>query len=58
MMVGWAPALYMYALIFGLSVASLVRLCGRLLTMAMTGLEDRRAAAIMAGNSMRSASSR
>ena len=35
---GWAPALYLYAVVFGLTVASLVRLCWRLLTMAMTGL--------------------
>ncbi len=40
---GWAPALYLYAIVFGLTVASLVRLCWRLLTLAMTGLraEDR-----------------
>lgn len=36
---GWAPALYLYAGIFGLTVASLIRLCWRLLTMAMTGLQ-------------------
>ena len=35
---GWAPALYLYAVIFGLTVVSLVRLCWRLLTMAVTGL--------------------
>jgi hypothetical protein len=38
---GWAPALYLYAGIFGLTVASLIRLCWRLLTMAMTGLRPR-----------------
>lgn len=36
---GWAPALYLYAVVFGLTAASLVRLCWRLLTMAMTGLQ-------------------
>jgi hypothetical protein len=35
---GWAPALYLYAAVFGLTIASLMRLCWRLLTMAMTGL--------------------
>jgi hypothetical protein len=39
LILGWAPALYFYAVIFGLTVASLVRLCWRLLTMAMTGLK-------------------
>lgn len=38
LILGWAPALYLYAVVFGLTVASLIRLCWRLLTMAMTGL--------------------
>ena len=38
LMFGWAPALYLYAVVFGLTVASLIRLCWRLLTLAMTGL--------------------
>ncbi len=38
LILGWAPALYLYAVIFGLTVVSLVRLCWRLLTMAITGL--------------------
>lgn len=36
---GWAPALYLYAAVLGLTVASLIRLSWRLLTMAMTGLQ-------------------
>ena len=42
LILGWAPALYFYAGIFGLTVASLVRLCWRLLTLAMTGLQPER----------------
>ena len=38
LILGWAPALYLYAVIFGLTVVSLIRLCWRLLTMAITGL--------------------
>lgn len=38
LILGWAPALYLYAVIFGLTVVSLVRICWRLLTMAITGL--------------------
>src|SRR5579864_3580357 len=32
MVFGWAPAMYLYAFVFALSVASLVRLCWRLPT--------------------------
>ena len=56
---GWSPALYLYAVIIGLTVASLVRLAWRLLTMAMTGLEqpvEERAAG--AGGGLRRVSSR
>lgn len=35
---GWSWALYLYAGVLGVSVVALVRLCWRLLTMAMTGL--------------------
>ncbi|HET7465884.1 MAG TPA: hypothetical protein VFL29_04405 [Candidatus Dormibacteraeota bacterium] len=44
LMLGWAGGLYVYAAIFGLTVASLIRLCWRLLTMAMTGLRESEAA--------------
>jgi hypothetical protein len=50
---GWTPALYLYAVIFGLSVASLVRLCWRLLTMAIKGLEETREVAATPGSGRR-----
>ena len=43
---GWGEALYAYAAILGTTVFALVRLCWRLLTMAITGLEEQRAEAI------------
>lgn len=45
LMAGWTEALYAYAVILGVAVFALVRLCWLLLTMAITGLEDRRLAA-------------
>ena len=58
LILGWAPALYLYALVFGLTVASLVRLCWRLLTMAMTGLHVELEAASAARRHLRRVSSR
>jgi hypothetical protein len=58
MMLGWAPALYLYAFVFGLSVASLVRLCWRLLAPAITGLEADRSAVLSAGQRLSRVSSR
>lgn len=55
---GWAPALYMYAVVFGLTVASLVRLCWRLLTMAMTGLQPEHEGEVPAGVHLHRVSSR
>jgi len=46
LLAGWAEALYAYATILAVSVFALVRLCWMLLTMAITGLEDQRPAAI------------
>ncbi len=58
LMVGWTPALYLYAFVFGLTVASLVRLCWRLLTMAVTGLRAQAPAAVSTGDGLRRVSSR
>ncbi len=58
LMLGWAPALYLYALVFGLTVASLVRLCWRLLTMAVTGLKAERPTVPTTGDGLRRVSSR
>lgn len=41
MMLGWSAGLYVYAVIFGATVAGLVRLCWRLLTSALAGLPGR-----------------
>jgi len=58
LIVGWAPALYLYAVIFGLTVVSLVRLCWRLLTMAMTGLTKYEADAAEERESLRRVAAR
>jgi hypothetical protein len=58
LMVGWAPALYLYAFVFGLTVASLVRLCWRLLTMAVAGLKAEGPAVLSTGEGLRRVSSR
>ena len=58
LILGWTPALYLYAIVFGLTVASLVRLCWRLLTMAMTGLQPDHEVAVPAGGALRRVSSR
>ena len=58
LILGWAPALYLYAVILGLTVASLVRLCWRLLTMAMTGLQQPHEVGMGAGDRLRRVSSR
>ncbi len=58
MMAGWAPALYLYAFVFGLTVASLVRLCWRLLTMAVTGLKAQAPVALSTEGGLRRVSSR
>lgn len=46
LLAGWSAGLYAYAAILGVTVFALVRLCWRLLTMAITGLEDQRPTAI------------
>jgi hypothetical protein len=43
---GWSEALYAYAAILAVTVFSLVRLCWKLLTMAITGLEEQRSAVL------------
>lgn len=58
MILGWAPALYLCAGVFGLSVTAIVRLCWRLLTMAVTGLPERHMAALSAGEALHRAASR
>lgn len=58
LMAGWSPALYLYAVVFGLTVASLVRLCWRLLTMAVTGLKAQAPAVLSTGDGLRRVSSR
>lgn len=45
---GWSEALYAYAAILGVTVFALVRLCWKLLTMAITGLEEQRQAVLSA----------
>ena len=47
---GWPEALYAYATILAATVFALVRLCWKLLTMAITGLEEQRSAVIGAPN--------
>jgi len=58
MLFGWAPAMYLYAIVFALSVASLVRLCWRLLTKAITGLDAKRDPTLLARDGPRRVSSR
>jgi hypothetical protein len=46
LMAGWSEALYAYAAILAATVFALVRLCWKLLTMAITGLEEQRATSL------------
>lgn len=46
---GWSEALYAYAAILAVTVFALVRLCWKLLTLAITGLTEQRAELVGSG---------